>query len=418
MKNDTAKASFVRELHRALVHLYDPPNLRRSSLIELFDLEQSEDPVSLLRYILEDATETIKPDANVPQRAKAWTIYRVLFHRYAEQLTQKEVAIELALSVRQLRRQEHLAVEALADYLWNHYNLELKTTNQGTSLHTAGQGSSTNAGTPSRDQELKWLQQSLPRESADVAEMIQAVVKIASPVMQELSVRVESAVPEYLPRTVVQLTTIRQALLSILTAAIRRVPGGRVHIQAATQVRNVCITIQPVRHQAASTPILGDDFRDLKMARRLVDLSGSSLDVVPGEGWEHPFTARLMLPAAQQVSVLVIDDNADTLQLLKRYMSGTPYYFVGTHDPEEALTLAENLVPQIIVLDVMLPKVDGWELLGRLHAHPKTHEVPIIVCTILSEQELAMTLGAAEFIRKPVNRSTFLSALDRQAARL
>ena len=120
---------------------------------------------------------------------------------------------------------------------------------------------------------------------------------------------------------------------------------------------------------------------------------------------------------AERLPVLVIDDNVDTLQLMQRYLSNSRYHFVGASDPEQALALAEELSPAIIVLDVMLPGVDGWELLGRLREHPKTSEIPVIVCTILPQRQLALMLGAAEFIRKPVTRRILLSALDRQVDR-
>jgi CheY-like chemotaxis protein len=113
--------------------------------------------------------------------------------------------------------------------------------------------------------------------------------------------------------------------------------------------------------------------------------------------------------------VLVIDDNADTLQLLQRYDTGTRYRLVTTQDPEQVLNLVEQLRPQIIVLDVMMPQVDGWELLGRLRQHPITEHTRLIVCTILAQEELALSLGADAFISKPVQRQTFLATLDHQA---
>jgi CheY-like chemotaxis protein len=82
------------------------------------------------------------------------------------------------------------------------------------------------------------------------------------------------------------------------------------------------------------------------------------------------------------------------------------------------VALAEQCEARIILLDVMLPGIDGWELLGRLREHPTTQGTPIIVCTILPHEQLALTLGAAQFLRKPVSRSTLLRALDAQAQRL
>jgi len=64
----------------------------------------------------------------------------------------------------------------------------------------------------------------------------------------------------------------------------------------------------------------------------------------------------------------------------------------------------------------MLPGTDGWELLGRLREHPSLEGVPVIVSTILPQDKLARTLGAAGFIRKPLSRETLLSTLDRYTA--
>lgn len=74
--------------------------------------------------------------------------------------------------------------------------------------------------------------------------------------------------------------------------------------------------------------------------------------------------------------------------------------------------MAQESPPRIIVLDVMMPEIDGWEVLGRLRQHPLTSHIPIIICTILAEEELALSLGASGFLRKPVSREAFLGALD------
>jgi CheY-like chemotaxis protein len=127
--------------------------------------------------------------------------------------------------------------------------------------------------------------------------------------------------------------------------------------------------------------------------------------------------AIVSLPALEQLPVLVIDDNANTLRLLQRYATCTRYRLVGAETLQEGLALAQDLAPRIIVLDVMMPDLDGWEVLGRLRQHPLTSQIPIVVCTILAEEELALSLGASGFIRKPVSRESFLHALDRLADR-
>ena len=101
------------------------------------------------------------------------------------------------------------------------------------------------------------------------------------------------------------------------------------------------------------------------------------------------------------------------MRLLRRYVSGTRYTLIEATDPGQAERLAQELQPDVIVLDVMIPEVDGWELLGRLQTYPATQHIPIIVCTILVQKELALALGAAAYLRKPVSRNDFLTALDR-----
>ena len=71
-------------------------------------------------------------------------------------------------------------------------------------------------------------------------------------------------------------------------------------------------------------------------------------------------------------------------------------------------------IPLIIVLDVMMPGVDGWEVLGNLRQNPVTSSIPIVVCTILPQVEMARLLGASAFLSKPVTRHAFLAVLTQQ----
>ncbi|OQA39922.1 MAG: Stage 0 sporulation protein A [Chloroflexi bacterium ADurb.Bin325] len=150
---------------------------------------------------------------------------------------------------------------------------------------------------------------------------------------------------------------------------------------------------------------------NLHMAQELVGLMGGRLTL--GEPDADGLLAQLWLSPAEQTPVLAVDDNADTLKLYERYLSGSQYHLIGTPDPRQALPLARQFDPAAILIDVMLPDMDGWELLGRLRENPLTADVPLIVCTILPQEQLALALGAAAFIRKPVTRETLLAALDR-----
>jgi CheY-like chemotaxis protein len=115
----------------------------------------------------------------------------------------------------------------------------------------------------------------------------------------------------------------------------------------------------------------------------------------------------------EQVPILVVDDNADFLQLLQRYVSSTRFAVAGLQEPQQALAVAKELVPEIIILDVMMPTVDGWEVLNLLHHCPITCHTPIVICSILPQAPLALALGAHTFLPKPVTQHEFLALLDR-----
>ena len=408
-----APASFAAELRRALRHLHDPGELRKSPLFEIFGVSR-EQPAAALRRFLTDAIEQLNPGDDAPPQSKTSRIYHILYYRLTEQSTQREVALDLGLSIRHLRREETLAVQALADWLWNKHNLQARWREREARPSPAATPLSTGRQTPSQEQELQWLQASLTSEPVDVRELAQTAIKLAGPLAGATGVQVISRMGEDLPTLVAQPTTIRQALLSVLTAAIYRVPGGRVQVGAQAHPWEVHITVQAAGGRQVQAPD-GAEAKRLAMARQLVELSGGSLEMEtpPDRTRACPFAARLVLPAVGQVPILVVDDNADTLQLLQRYLANSRYRFIGTSDPQQALALAEVSTPRIIVLDVMLPGVDGWELLGRLHEHPRTRDIPIVVCTILPEEALALSLGAAGFLRKPVSRQVFLATLDR-----
>ncbi|MCP4619598.1 MAG: hybrid sensor histidine kinase/response regulator, partial [Bradyrhizobium sp.] len=217
-----------------------------------------------------------------------------------------------------------------------------------------------------------------------------------------------------LPDLAVHPVALRQTLLNLLSVAVRRAAGGEVRVSARPQRWAVEIGVRCESSPSVSNPA-PDEAASLDMAHRLADLCGGRLTISSAGGG---FDAALLLPALEQLPLLVIDDNADTLQLLQRYTAGTRYRFVGTQEPEHALRLAEELAPQIILVDVMMPQVDGWEVLGQLRQHPLTAHIPVVVHTIMAQEELALSLGAAAFLRKPVTRQDFLAVLDRLAVKI
>lgn len=396
--------SLVQELRLALNHLYDPADLRLNPILIRLGLDSQRDPAAALRRVLSEAIAALKPEKTIPVEANQWHIYRLLTQRFIEQSSQTEVARNLGLGIRQYRRHEAKGISVLSDYLRAHYDLRPSPDGGKT---TPGE-----SGTPSREAELAWLRESLPSQPVNVAESIQAAVQLVSPLAQTHHVSLEIDAGNDLPLVIGQATTFRQALLTVLSAAVRCSTEGRVKISAQVRGWEVDCRVLPMRPSISNPSLPSLESENLDIAQQLIEVLGGVFQIqTPGEG-SCPFEVRLALPIVEGVLVLAIDDNIDTLQLLQRYTIGTRYRFVGLRDPQEALQAALELSPQIIVLDVMLPHIDGWELLGRLLEHPGLQHIPVLICSILPHEQLAATIGASGYVRKPVTRRTFLQALD------
>lgn len=113
--------------------------------------------------------------------------------------------------------------------------------------------------------------------------------------------------------------------------------------------------------------------------------------------------------------LLVIDDNEGIAIAFRAYLAGYPYAVVGATTGTEALQLASQLDPLAITLDILMPSPDGWEILQALKTDPQTESIPVIICSVLDDPELARSLGAAAYLRKPVSQADLLCALDKLA---
>ena len=403
MLTEMDRASLESELRAALTHLYDPAVLRDSRLMALLGLQSRADAIVGLRRLLLEAIESLRPGDDVPTQSLSWRYYHILYGRYTEQLTQFEVGNDLGLSVRQLRRQEKRALAVLADLIWTRCKLE-----------SAEPASA--PGAQALDDELAWSQAAFSRESVEVDALIRSALDTAEPMHQSSAVEIVYKPSEGLPRLALQLVPTRQALLNVITAALEWMQEGQLVLRAAHQPGE--------RHMAVSITGYGslvDGAADqlgaerLSVARELLSFSGGSLQRDADSLGDQVCTFRLTLPTDRRITVLAIDDNPDTLQLLRRYTADTRYGLQCESDAERSLALAEETLPDIILLDVMLQDIDGWELLGRFRAHPQLGDRPVIVCTILPQRALALSLGAAGFLSKPFNRQGLLGALNAQA---
>ena len=114
--------------------------------------------------------------------------------------------------------------------------------------------------------------------------------------------------------------------------------------------------------------------------------------------------------------VLVVDDDPNALDLLGRTLQEAGVSVVTASEGREALNLARTLHPVAITLDVLMPGMDGWEVLRELKGDAATRHIPVIMVTMTDDRELGYALGATEFLTKPVNRGQLVQLLERYAA--
>jgi CheY-like chemotaxis protein len=106
--------------------------------------------------------------------------------------------------------------------------------------------------------------------------------------------------------------------------------------------------------------------------------------------------------------VLIVDDEPAILAAVKELLEPLGYRTVGCQSGSQAVARARQMEPDAIILDIMMPEIDGYDVLRLLKGDPTTSEIPVIVLSVLEDKEKAMDLGAAEYIRKPFEKSTLL----------
>ena len=114
-------------------------------------------------------------------------------------------------------------------------------------------------------------------------------------------------------------------------------------------------------------------------------------------------------------TVLVIDDDAMVLELMKRVLSKEGYGVVTAKEGKEGLRLARELIPDVITLDVIMPKMDGWAVLSKIKGDSALANIPVIMLTIVDDKRMGYRLGASDYLTKPIDRERLVAAVRNHA---
>ncbi len=397
-----SREAFAEQVKEALLHLYDVaylPQMELASWLVEGRTGSRDERAQTLRRILIRGIERLDAGAHLPFRARERRSYAILAGRYVRSLTTQDVMDELAISERQYWREHKKAVDALVDLLWEDYCQR--------ATQDAASGNSAEMETTARAEAGLLVAHSQPEE-VSVGQVVQQVLDTLRGVCATRGVAVQVVIADPPPLAFVDRTILRQVCMNLLMYAFDLSRDAIVALEVEEQPEAVGIQVRTNVHTAEAQR--SERNVGLDVVRQLLEGQGSCLTIaVDAEGC---WTALATLPPAQRIPILVIDDNRSLINLFQRYLAGSPYRVVGAESGRRAFELLTTLRPALITLDVMMPNQDGWETLQALKARPDLRAIPVVVCSILDEPELAYSLGADGFMRKPVDQTTLLQAIE------
>ena len=277
-------------------------------------------------------------------------------------------------------------------------------------------------------------------EEVDIADLVNSVMSTAVGLVKDKPVKLKKDIQEDLPLIHADPIRVRQVLLNLVSNAAKFTEKGYIEIFARMEkgphglpeilvgVKDTGPGIPPEAQNklfkpfsqvdASPTRKTGGTGLGLSISRNLVEMHGGRIWVESevGKGSTFYFT----LPAIQAPQsatdkgeriILAIDDERDIIHLYQRYLTPLGYRVVPLTDPHMAVARARELKPSAILLDIMMPGRDGWQVLQDLKKHSETKAIPVIIASILEKHEKGFSLGAADYITKPINEEDLVRAL-------
>ncbi len=389
--------SLFRDL---ILHLYDFTVLETHLLIGVINVPEdySGSKGEFIRKLIVDEIERFKPtDKDESLTAIEWRSYNILYKRYVEGISLRELSQMLSISERQLRRDNSRALQALSGRIWDKLF-----------------ASDENQFTPDDDQQDTPQTFEVNLEKLDLSEITFGVATVLQKriISEGLALSVENEVSPI--HVMADRVIIRQILISLISYFLNFSCEGEIAVCSDIIGTNANIVIHSKLNEPWSGELRKEHADLLESALYWCQqLQASIAESYPPQGDTGIIELTFSLPIAKQAVILVVDDQKPTQQMFRRYLNRTAYEVVGITDSAEALANARQLKPKLITLDVMMPKVDGWEILQALKTDPETKDIPVLVCSAWEEPELANSLGAVGFLKKPVRQGDLLQMLNR-----
>ncbi|HVE49242.1 MAG TPA: response regulator [Casimicrobiaceae bacterium] len=289
-------------------------------------------------------------------------------------------------------------------------------------------------------------------ESVDVATLVNDVQATVRPLVEKGGNAFSVVCPANIAPIRTDITKLRQILLNLLSNAGKFTNRGTVSLTVGEASKagkrwlsfvvkdsGIGISAQQMKNlfqefaqaDVSTSRRYGGTGLGLAICKRYSEMMGGHIDAESTLGQGTTLTVWLPADTPDAISrtqndaavaatkegdeptdkrtVLVIDDDASTREIISRFLSKDGFRTVLASNGESGLKLAKELHPTAITLDVMMPGVDGWTVLAQLKADPELADIPVIVVSILDEKDMGYSLGAADYMAKPIDRERLLA---------
>jgi signal transduction histidine kinase/CheY-like chemotaxis protein len=278
-------------------------------------------------------------------------------------------------------------------------------------------------------------------EAVDLTGMVEEVRSIVEPLAAANGNRLEIVCPAALGMFHTDRTKLKQSLLNLLSNASKFTHRGRVSLEIRPADGEISFIVSDTgigmteeqqgrlfqafsQADASTTRQYGGTGLGLAITKHFCEMLGGSIAVesrfgqgstftvtLPDRGRAISATAAIPEGAEHAALVMVVDDDPNARDLLAATVRREGYRVIEATDGEAALTLARRWHPDAVTLDVLMPRMDGWAVLTALKSDPELAEIPVIIVTVLADRGIAVSLGAAEFLTKPVDRVRLAAAI-------
>ncbi len=278
---------------------------------------------------------------------------------------------------------------------------------------------------------------------------IEAIMESLGPISGDKGLEMVQEIPSDLPPIESDEERVHQILQNLIGNAVKFTDEGSVTVSVHCHEKNFAVKVQDTGIGISENDLsrIFDEFRQvdgssarqyegtglgLAIANKAAGILGGAIAVKSIFGQGAAFTLTLPVRwtgtvpepkpltgavsqkiTPKQKTILVVDDEPEVITMIAGFVSSQGYNVITATSGREALELARSEHPFAITLDIIMPDMDGWEVLERLKRDPLTANIPVIVASVTDDRQTGFALGAVGYITKPVNRSALISEINK-----